>query len=266
MTYRMIAIDIDDTLLNDDLVVTEITKEALAAARAHDVFITLATGRMYASAQAVAKQIGLNVPLVTYQGALVKNLIDESTLYERFVPAHITHYIFDYAQKHGLHVQAYYNDQLIVPEANDKVRDYVAISNIPYIVTPNLHSIAAQPMSKLLFIDEPDYLDEIAHDLKQHIGDDVHLTKSKPQFLEVLHKEATKGHAISFLAAHYGIDLSQVIAIGDSWNDMQMIEVAGLGVAMGNAIDGLKDIADYVTASNNDDGVAQVISRFILEA
>lgn len=263
--YKMIAIDIDDTLLNDDLLVSEATKEALAAARDLDTIITLATGRMYASAQAVARQLALNVPLITYQGALIKNLLDETVLYERYVPKSITQYIFDYAQKHDLHIQAYYDDQLVVPEANELVYDYVAQSAIPYHVEPDFQSIVTQPMSKLLFIDEPQVLDDIAKELTSNIGDQVHLTKSKPHYLEVLHLEATKGHAIAFLAKHYGLDLSQVIAIGDSWNDLQMIEAAGLGVAMGNAVEPLKEIADYITTSNNDNGVQHVIERFILK-
>ncbi|MNR55151.1 putative phosphatase [compost metagenome] len=92
----------------------------------------------------------------------------------------------------------------------------------------------------------------------------MHITKSKPYFLEFMHKEGTKGAALTFLADHFGCDLSETIAIGDSWNDHEMLEAAGLGVAMGNAIAPLKELADYVTASNNDDGVKEVIEKFVL--
>lgn len=89
------------------------------------------------------------------------------------------------------------------------------------------------------------------------------MTKSKPHFLEIMHKEGTKGHAVQFLANHFGLECSQVIAIGDSWNDREMLEVAGLGVAMENAVESLKEIADYITLSNNEDGVKHVIDKFI---
>jgi hydroxymethylpyrimidine pyrophosphatase-like HAD family hydrolase len=93
----------------------------------------------------------------------------------------------------------------------------------------------------------------------------VTLATGKPEYLEVLHLEGTKGCAIHFLAGYFGIDMSQVIAVGDSWNDHDMIEMAGLGVAMGNAVASLKEKADYVTLTNNDDGVAHVIEKFILK-
>ncbi|MOA01844.1 putative phosphatase [compost metagenome] len=124
--------------------------------------------------------------------------------------------------------------------------------------------VVVQPTPKMLIIDDPDYLDELIPVLRELLGDEVHITKSKPHFLEIMHKEGTKGHALKFLADHFGCDMSQTIAIGDSWNDHEMLEAAGLGVAMGNAIPALKEIADYITASNNEDGVKQVIDKFVL--
>jgi Cof subfamily protein (haloacid dehalogenase superfamily) len=261
--YKMIAIDVDDTLINDQLLVSEPTKAALAKAADAGVIITLATGRMYASAKQIARQVKLNVPLITYQGSLVKNLLDETILYERSVPKEMAQFLYDYSEKHGLHLQAYYNDELYVKEENQKVIDYSKLSNIPYVVESDLHKLIQKPMTKMLFIDEPEYLDTIAADLHQHIGGQVHMTKSKPHFLEILHKEGTKGHAVQFLANHFGLDCSQVIAIGDSWNDREMLEVAGLGVAMENAVESLKEIADYITLSNNEEGVKHVIEKFI---
>lgn len=262
--YKMIAIDVDDTLINDQVLVSEPTKAALAAAVEAGVIITLATGRMFASAKQIARQINLNVPLITYQGNLVKNLLDETILYERSVPQKMAQFLYDYSEKHGLHLQAYYNDELYVKEENQKVIDYSRLSNIPYVIESDLQKLIQKPMNKMLFIDDPEYLDTIAADLHQHIGDQVHMTKSKPNFLEVMHKEGTKGHAVQFLANHFGIECSQVIAIGDSWNDKEMLEVAGLGVAMENAVESLKEIADYITLSNNEDGVKHVIDKFIL--
>ena len=122
-----------------------------------------------------------------------------------------------------------------------------------------------QPTPKMLIIDDPAFLDELQPILRELLGDGVHITKSKPEFLEIMHKEGTKGAALTFLANHFNCDLQDTIAVGDSWNDHEMLEVAGLGVAMGNAIAPLKEIADYITASNNEDGVKQVIEEFILK-
>ncbi|WP_159885078.1 Cof-type HAD-IIB family hydrolase [Paenibacillus puerhi] len=263
--YKMIAIDIDDTLINDDKQVTEGTKQALEAALAKNVVVTLATGRMYASANALAAQLGLHVPLITYQGALVKTAMDGEVLYERYVPLEATRIVFDYCQSHDLHLQTYINDQLYVQESNEKAESYAALSKIPFIVEPDFAKLAQTPSLKLLIIDDPDKLDRAALELRELIGPGVHITKSKPYFLEIMHAEGTKGHALAHLAGHFGFDLEQVIAVGDSWNDHELLETAGLGVAVDNAVDSLKAIADYITLSNNEDGVKHVIDKFILQ-
>ncbi|WP_248930028.1 Cof-type HAD-IIB family hydrolase [Paenibacillus hamazuiensis] len=261
--YKMMAIDIDDTLLNDEREVSTGTKAALAEAAAHGVTVTLATGRMYASAKQLAAQLELNVPLITYQGSLVKNSIDGKVLYERAVTGPAAHFLFRYAEEHDLHLQSYYNDVLYVKEANQKAIDYAELSKIPFEVYAAFHELADKPNTKLLMIDDPERLDEVAADLRKHIGHEVHITKSKPHFLEFVHIEGTKGHALAALAAHFGYELSQVIAIGDSFNDREMLQTAGLGVAMGNAVPALKEIADYVTLSNNEDGIKHVVDKFV---
>ncbi|MBO7747773.1 HAD family phosphatase [Paenibacillus sp. MWE-103] len=265
MTYKLIAIDIDDTLLTDDIVVTPGTKAALAAAIERGVFVTLATGRMFPSAKKIAKQIELNVPIITYQGSMVKTLLDEQVLYERYVPEDAARELYAFCKANGLHLQLYIDDILYVQEDNDKARAYSALSNIPFAVEPDFESLLAKPSAKMLMIDDPARLDEVAEQLAPLIGDRAHITKSKPHYLEVTNKEGTKGHAIAFMAEHIGCTLDEVIAIGDSWNDHEMIEAAGLGVAMGNALPKLKEIAQYVTKTNNEEGVKHVIDKFILQ-
>lgn len=262
--YKMLAIDIDDTLINDEKQITEGTRQALAAAMSRGVIVTLATGRMYASARQLAEQLALNVPLITYQGSLVKNAIDGRVLYERTVPAEAARSIFEYCANHGLHLQTYVDDVLYVKESNEKAEAYAALSKISFTVCPDFEKLVSMPSTKLLIIDDPKVLDRVAAELRELVGGRVHITKSKPHFLEIVHAEGTKGHALSHLAEHFGLDLSQVIAIGDSWNDHEMLEAAGLGVAMGNAVDSLKEIADYVTLSNNEDGVKHVVEKFVL--
>ncbi|WP_019639274.1 Cof-type HAD-IIB family hydrolase [Paenibacillus fonticola] len=261
--YKLIAIDIDDTLINDDKEVTPATQKALEEAIAAGVVVTLATGRAYSSAQAIARQTGLNVPIITYQGAYVKNLLDEKVLYERYLPLDAASKLFDYCVKHDLHLQTYIDDKLYAREENQKLIDYTSLNNTEYFVEPDFAKLVAQPTPKMLIIDEPDYLDEIAPVLRELLGPSVHVTKSKPNFLEFMHNEGTKGHALKFIANHFGCGLNETIAIGDSWNDHEMLEAAGLGIAMGNAIPALKEIADYVTLSNNEDGVKHAIGKFI---
>ncbi|MFC5470556.1 Cof-type HAD-IIB family hydrolase [Cohnella suwonensis] len=267
MTYRLIAMDLDDTLLTDELTVTDATRQAMAEAVAKGVHLTIATGRMFDSAQRIARQVGLNVPIITYQGSLIKNLLDEEVLYERSVPVDVAEELHAYCQQNGLHLQSYIDDKLYVPEDNDKVKGYAKQSKIPYLVESDFSRIiASDRQTKLLIIDEPAKLDAMLPGLKERFGGRVHLTKSKPNYLEFMHPEGTKGHALRFLAAHYGIPMEQTIAMGDAMNDHEMVEAAGLGVAMANAVPALKAVADFVTLGNNEDGVKHVLDKFVLNA
>lgn len=262
--YKLIAIDIDDTLITDAKEITPGTKRALELAVAAGATVTLATGRMYASARNLALQTGLNVPLITYQGSLVKNVMDGHILYERAVPKEAAMRLLRYCDERGLHLQLYIDDHLYAREENDKLIAYAQLSDIPYTIEPDFDRLLASPSTKMLMIDEPATLDAAAAELKELLGPDVHITKSKPHFLEITHREGTKGSALRHLAQHVGCSLEETIAIGDSWNDHDMIETAGLGIAMGNAVDSLKAVADYVTRTNNEEGVRHVIEKFVL--
>jgi Cof subfamily protein (haloacid dehalogenase superfamily) len=267
MPYRLIAMDLDDTLLTDDLTVSEATRQAMKEAIAQGAHLTIATGRMFDSAQKIARQVGLNVPIITYQGSLIKNLMDEEVLYERSVPVDVANQLYEYCLAHGLHLQSYISDKLYVSEDNDKIRAYAKQSNIPYTIQPDFSQIVNhERQTKLLIIDEPARLDALLPQLRELFGSKVHLTKSKPNYLEFMHPEGTKGHALRFLAAFYGIPMEETIAMGDAMNDHEMVAAAGLGVAMANAVPALKEIADFVTLSNNDDGVKHVLERFVLNA
>ncbi|MFM9331155.1 Cof-type HAD-IIB family hydrolase [Paenibacillus mesotrionivorans] len=263
--YKLIAVDLDDTLLNDQLDITEGTRSAIYAAMERGAVFTIATGRMFASARKIAAKLGLEVPLITYQGALVKHASDGTVIYERNVPPEVVRYVFEYAAKNGLHLQAYHNDTLLAKEENERLKGYAKLNNIAYEIEPDFDRLAEKTAPKLLMIDEPEVLDRVLVELKAAVGDKAHITKSKPHFLEIMHPEGTKGHALTRLAEHYGIKQEETIGIGDSWNDHELVEQAGLGVAMENAVDSLKQVADYVTRSNNDEGVRHVIEKFVLE-
>ncbi|WP_438448370.1 Cof-type HAD-IIB family hydrolase [Gorillibacterium sp. sgz5001074] len=263
--YKLVALDLDDTLLNDELDITEGTRNAMTAAMERGVVITIATGRMYASAKQVADRLGLEVPLITYQGALVKHAKDGTVLYEKNVPPEVVRYVFEYAAEHGLHLQSYHNDRLLAKEENERLIAYSKLSNIPYDIEPDFGKLAAKSTPKLLMIDEPEKLDRLLEELKKAFGGQAHITKSKPNFLEIMHPEGTKGHALRHLAEHYGIRQEETIGIGDSWNDKELVVEAGLGVAMANAVEALKEVADYITTSNNEEGVRRVIEKFILD-
>src|SRR5690606_12052692 len=131
-------------------------------------------GRMFASAKKVAGQLGLDVPIITYQGSLVKTLVDEHVMYERWIPEQAAKYIFEYALKHNYHVHAYGNDQFFALTYNEKVQAYTDISKVPYTIEPDYTKLLDLHLTKMLIIEQPDVLDAIAAQLKPLIGDQVH--------------------------------------------------------------------------------------------
>lgn len=262
--YKMIAIDLDGTLLTDELTVSPGTIEAIQKAVEAGAVVTIATGRMFPSAKPFARQLGLNVPLITYQGALIKDVQEKEVMYERLVPADIARRLIDITKEKDLHLQVYQDDILYVATENDYIREYVDAAKVPYTVEPDFSKLAGRGFSKALFIDTDEYIDSLQVELRQLFGAQAKFVKSKAGYLEVTHPEADKGIALLHLAQKLGIDRSEIIGIGDGYNDFELVMAAGLGVAMGNGVDELKEKADYITLSNNEDGIREVIEKFVL--
>lgn len=264
--YRMLAIDLDDTLLNCQLKITPLTKEYIQRARDAGVHVTLATGRMFRSALPYARELGLDLPLITYQGALVKEAISEEEILHLPVPLKLAQEVIQWVKGLGLHINVYVNDNLYVEKLTPEAETYRRISGVAAYQVGDLLGFLQQDPTKILVVGNEVTLDNLWQEMGQHFGKSLHITKSKPHFLEFSHPMATKGHALDILAQRWKLTRDQIIAIGDSYNDLEMVEYAGLGVIMGNACEIVKAKADYVTCSNDEDGVAEVIRKFILEA
>lgn len=263
--YKLIAVDLDGTLLTDNLEVAPETVEAVQQAVKAGTIVTIATGRMLASAKQFAKQLEIDVPIIAYQGATIQDLYTEEILYERLISPEISKKVIEFAKENNVHLQVYKNDQLYGPVENDILVTYAEKTKVSYFVEPDLFKLAEDGLTKAIFVDEPHVLAPLQEELANLLGETAHITKSTPRFLEVTHPEANKGHALSHLAQSLGIDPSQTIGIGDNFNDKELITTAGLGVAMENAVDELKNLADYTTLSNNDQGVKHVIEKFVLK-
>jgi Cof subfamily protein (haloacid dehalogenase superfamily) len=262
--YRLVAIDLDDTLLNKDLKISPRTKANIIAARQLGTQITLATGRMFRSALPYAEQLGLDIPLITYQGALVKNSSSGEVLYHRPVPPELVRPVAERVRSYGYHLQMYFEDHLCMEKLTPEGQDYVDLAGVEVTLVSDLLCACPEPTKILISNYDEGRLDRLAEVLQAEFGQKLYITKSKPYYLELLHPEATKGKALKVLADHFGIPQEAVIAIGDSFNDVDMIRFAGVGVVMGNAREEIKAEADYVTRSNEDDGVAEVLEKFIL--
>ncbi|MCK8817205.1 Cof-type HAD-IIB family hydrolase [Natroniella sulfidigena] len=266
MDYKLVAIDLDDTLLADDLEISKRTVEAIEEAQKQGVRVVIATGRMHSSALPYAKLLGLENELITYNGALVKQLVDNQTLYHEPVSAELARQIAKVAQEYDLHINFYLDDLLYVNKAGAEADYYEEVAGIkPILITEDLVDFVDQPSTKILIIEnDKAKLKEAFAELTAKFSDSLTITTSKANFIEIMSQEVYKGNTLANLATELGIEAEEVMAIGDSYNDLEMIEYAGLGVAVGNAKEEIKEEADYITGANDEEGVAQVIEKFIL--
>jgi len=268
MAIKLVALDLDDTLLAPNLRISQESIRSIQKVRQQKVRITISTGRMFLSALPYAMQLGIDVPLITYQGALVKNSLSGEVLYYKPVPGELAHEIMNIFKDCGVHYHSYFDDRLVMETLSEEGKAYSLLAGVEATVVNDLaESLETNDAMKIMAIsrDEEKLLAMERH-LKSSYADKLHITRSKPHFLEVMHPEADKSKALEVIARHYKIDREEVMAIGDSYNDMEMIKWAGVGVAMGNAVQALQDRADFVTASNIEEGVAAALHRFILDA
>lgn len=266
MKIRLLALDLDDTLLNDEFKVSLKNAEALRRAASLGVMVTLATGRMFRSALPFARELQLNLPLITYHGALIRTAGESETLFHQPVPLDLAKDVTRYCVARDFHVNAYIDDNLYVAEHNEYTRYYQSIADVSVSEVGDLAEYLQEPPTKLTVIDRNGRLWDLKRELDRLHGGRLTVTVSRPHFLEITDMRATKGQALKWLADRHGIPREQVAAIGDSYNDIDMLEYAGIGVAVGNAPREVKEAADYITASNTENGVSVFLEEFLFKA
>lgn len=262
--YKLIAADLDDTLLNDNLQVSDENKKAIKMAQDMGVIFTIATGRMFRSALPIAKELGINGPIISYQGAYVKNVENGEILTEHAVPLELAREVLRAGYEAGIHMNVYINDTLYVDSVTPEGIAYSKQAKVDLTPVGNLLDFMRCSPTKIIYIADPDLLNNLQFILQEKFGNALYITKSKPYYLEFLHPQATKGCALKILAEKMGVGREEIISFGDSYNDIDMIQFAGLGIAMGNAPEHIKVIADSVADTNNNSGVAKIINKYVL--
>ncbi len=263
--YKLIAVDMDDTLLNSKFSISERNKKAIRRVRERGIHFTFSTGRMFRSVQPYAKELEINLPLITYQGALIKNALTEEVILHRAVPLELARQVIAEVKEYGYHINIYVDDQLYVEKITREAEDYARVCRVDVKPVGNLLDFLNQPTTKIVVIAAEEDISALEEKMKPRYGDKLHITSSKPYFLEFSHPKATKGEALALLAESMGISREQVMAIGDSKNDIEMLQYAGTAVAMGNARDEIKALADYIAPTNDQDGVAYILEKLVLE-
>lgn len=260
---KLIASDMDDTLLNSRVEISPRNAAAIKAAIASGKIFIIATGRMYPSAQPYAAELGLDVPLVTFNGALVKGSKSGQVFYEHKMTLSTAQAVMDHCRTHNYYVQVYIGEQILIKEETSFSKMYSCISRMPMtVVGEDLYTLKEAPY-KLLVMSEPGKFEPMWQEFAQEFAGRLDVTSSKENFLELMEPGVNKWSAVKAVAESYGIRPEEIMCIGDSNNDISMLANAGLGVAVANAKDNVKDHAKLITASNDNDGVALAIEMVL---
>lgn len=261
------ALDVDGTLIGQDLQIHPRTREAIAAARSQGVQFVIVTGRMYQSTTAFARELGLEgMPVVAYNGALVQEFPSGRTIYHEPVPLATCKALAAFCENRGYHLQAYVNDELFVPDMGPRTRQYVEIAKVKAKPVGSLFLWFTEPSSKLLIIDDPARMPGLQREVQELLGSSVEVAPSYPIFLEIVNRHVSKGKALAAVAESMGFTRDQVMAVGDGMNDLPMITWAGTSFAMAHAPEALKRVATHVTEQGASLGVAEALDRMGLTA
>ncbi len=257
--------DLDGTLLTSKKTVGDKTMEALKEFTSLGNHFAISTGRALDSAKTVQRENKLNFPgsyLVCYNGSEIYDCDTKSDIYRTGVPFDLVPKIFQLAKEHGIHCHTYNDDFLITPSEDEELKYYRRVIKTPYIVTDDICSQLPAVPCKIIGIELEDRskIDSFKAAVENMAGDRLTLLYSNPYYLEIFNSDAGKGSAVYRLADYLGIPHENTIAAGDEENDISMIEAAGTGVAMANAVASVKKIADIITETdNNNDGLAPIL-------
>ncbi len=262
MAYKLIALDLDDTLLDYNKRISLENRNALKRAEQDGLHIILSSGRGFESVSLFSRELSLNEYTIVYGGAQV---IDPSgnVVYVNCVPPIAAKQVMRWAALRGIHLQIYLDDGYYYMRHNQFSDAYEQDYGAPGHANPDLLSIENVLTAKILLIDTPEKIEEYRRELCA-LFPELSVQTSQSHLLEILHPETSKARALAFVADKLGIERQQIVAIGDSEIDLSMIEYAQLGIAVANAVPALLEVADYVTSSCDENGVAHAIEKCVL--
>lgn len=267
--YDMLVLDVDGTLVGSDKQISENTRRAIIEAQKRGKTVAIASGRSIAGIRKTAANISLEQYggyVIAYNGTTVVNCKTGECIYNQMVPQEMVKPVYEAAKKAGVGIVVY-NDNTKEMVSGNGLNEYIKADAMACDVTINeAHDFVKAinfPFNKFLLSGAPAYMAEVEKVMDKEFGDRMNVFRSDPFYVELLPRYVDKGVAVEKLVKHLEIPREKVICIGDSYNDMPMLRFAGMGVAMGNAQKEVKEMADYVTASNDEDGIVNVIDKFM---
>ena len=264
--YRAIALDLDGTLTNHEKVVTPKTREALLKAAAKGAVIILASGRPTYGIEPVAECLELNQRggyILSYNGGNIVNAKTGEKLFSQFLPDEVIPELYAYAKEHGHALLGYAGNEIITEMPDDQyVKEESRINKMNIRKVENLFESLEPHPTKLLMTGDPTLMLKAEEELVEKLGERMDIFRSAPFFLELVPKGIDKAKSLTRLLTKINLTPADLIAFGDGYNDLSMLKLAGMGVAMENAAPEVRAEADYVTLSNEEDGVAAALTHF----
>lgn len=268
MKYKMIVLDLDGTLTNNKKEITPRTKEALMKAQAKGVKIVLASGRPTYGIMPLAEELELKKNggfILAFNGGKIIDCLDCRTIFEQKLDETLVPLLYHAAKEAGMQILTYQGEGIAATDKRDKyVQEEARINKMPVEEYDDFLQQLVYPVNKCLIVGDPAPLHQLETKLKKELEGRMDVYRSADYFLECVPLGIDKARSLDRLITTLGITKEEVIACGDGYNDLSMINFSGLGVAMSNAADDIKAQADYVTLSNEEDGIAHVVDKFIL--
>ena len=258
------AFDLDGTLLSSEHTLSSENCEALRQLATNDILVVLVSGRMHRSIQPISDQIRLQNPIISYNGGMVRHATTGEVYHHTPVLAEAAIAIVNECTKHGLHLNYCLNDELYVAERNAWSDLYEARTGVPATPIGDLRELAGETPTKLLIIHTSEKLQPLLRKFQTDYAQKLYVTQTQAEYIEFMNPAVTKGRALTTLAKRLGIAMDRVVAFGDSYNDESLLKTAGFGIAMANAVPPIRDCADYITTTNDENGVAKAIWDIIL--
>lgn len=262
----MLVLDMDDTLLTDDHKISDLNKKVILEAQAKGVYVVLASGRPTSAMTAYAKELQLDINdsyIISFNGAIISRAKDDLVFFEQKLTVEQIHDLYNYSVKMKTHIITYLDNEIISETDSPYIEVEKEITGMVHRKVASFKDYVDRPAVKCILLEDPAYLKTVEKDLIEAMPH-LSVSMSKPFFLEAAQQGIDKAASLKLLTDKLGILQSEIIAVGNAGNDLTMIEYAGLGVWVDNVTPELRDKADVIVASNNNDGVAEVITRYIL--
>ena len=270
MKYKIIALDLDGTLTNTQKEIPQRNIDALHEAQKHGVKVILASGRPIPGIIPIAAKISLekfNGYVMAYNGGLILDYQSKETLYQKYLQPEYIPYLYNCSKKGDFVILSYKDEAIASEDTENKYVAYAAsLNRMPLLHLDNFLETFTFPVPKCLIAGEPEPLHQLELTMARESKGKLSICRSEPFFLEVMPYGIDKANGLAHLLSIIGVDKEEVIAIGDGYNDLNMISYAGLGVALKNAAPEVCQVADYITYNNNNEGgVAEAIEKFVLK-